>query len=90
MNVQRARWAEIPEFFEQLYMSYYSRGQLPVAGLQIMNADSSLEETAPSYVAVREAMTVAAARLRGGMAVTSGRNCSKLEMRPRLVSCIQS
>lgn len=61
MDGQRARWAE---YFEQLYMADPPNGQLPVAGLQMAEADPPIDEAPPSLDEVREAV----ARLRGGKA----------------------
>ena len=61
MDGQRARWAE---YFEQLYMADPPSGQLPVAGLQMAEANPPIDEAPPSLDEVREAV----ARLRGGKA----------------------
>ncbi|XP_050735881.1 uncharacterized protein LOC127008208 [Eriocheir sinensis] len=61
MDGQRAHWAE---YFEQLYMADPPRGQLPVTGLQVADADPPIDESPPSLGEVREAV----AKLRGGKA----------------------
>ena len=56
-----ARWAE---YFEQLFTVDPPSGQLQTAGLQMLDADPPIDETAPSIGNVNEAV----AKLRGGMA----------------------
>ena len=54
---QMARWAE---YFEQLFTADFPSRQLQTAGLQTLDADPPIDETAPSIEAV--------AKLRGGKA----------------------
>ena len=61
MDRQRARWAE---YFQQLYMADPPSGQLPTTGLQVADADPSIDESPPSLDEVREAVV----KLRGGKA----------------------
>ena len=56
-----ARWAE---YFEQLFTVDPPSGQLRTAGLQTLDADPPIDETAPSIGDVKEAV----AKLRGGKA----------------------
>ena len=56
-----ARWAE---YFEQLFMLDPPSGQLRTAGLQALDADPPIDETASSIDNVKEAV----AKLRGGKA----------------------
>ena len=56
-----ARWAE---YFEQLFMVDPPSGQLQTGGLQTLDADPPIDETAPSIVDVKEAV----AKLTGGKA----------------------
>ena len=58
---QMARWAE---YFEQLFTVDPPSGQLQTAGLQALDADPPIDETAPSFDEVKKAV----GRLRGGKA----------------------
>ena len=53
------RWAK---YFEQLFMVDPPSGHLQTAGLQMLDADPSIDGTAPSIDDVKEAV----AKLRGG------------------------
>ena len=55
---QIARWAE---YFEQLFKVNPARGQFQITGFQMMDADPSINDIAPSIDEVKEA----AAKLRG-------------------------
>ena len=69
-----ALWAE---YFEQLFTVDPPSRQLQTAELQTLDADSPIDETAPSID--KEAV----AKLTGGKAsVTSVRSCSKLGVKP--------
>ena len=56
-----ARWVE---YFEQMFTVDPFSGQLQTAGLQTLDADPPIDETAPSIDDVKEAV----AKLRGGKA----------------------
>lgn len=49
MDGQRAAWAE---YFEKPYVVDSSCGELPVAGLQMKDADPPTDKSPPSLVAV--------------------------------------
>ncbi|KAG0714390.1 hypothetical protein GWK47_014255 [Chionoecetes opilio] len=61
MDGQMARWAE---YFGQLFTVDPPIGQLHTTGLQALDGDPSIDETAPSFDEVREALT----KLMGGKA----------------------
>ena len=76
---QMARWAE---YFEQLFTVDPPSGQLQTAGLQTLDADPSIDETAPSISDVKEAVARQRGVERQVASVTSVRSCSKLGVKP--------
>lgn len=78
MDGQRAYWVE---YFELLYATNPPRRQLPIAGLQMVDADPPIDGSPLCFDEVRQAV----ARLRGGKApgvcyISS--ELLKLEVRP--------
>ena len=69
---QMAHWAE---YFEQLFTVDPPSGQLQTAGLQTLDADPPIDETAPSIGDVKGVERQLAS-------ATSVRSCSKLEVKP--------
>ena len=72
---QMARWAE---YFEQLLTVDPPSGQLRTTGLQTLDADPPIDETASSIDDVKEA----AVKLRQLASATSVQSCSKLGVKP--------